>query len=258
MTDAVDPFSIRNRTFLVVGGTRGIGLAISLQFARAGARVLVNYVRSEDAAQSLQEIANAENLQIELIRADVSMDKGREHLVAEVLNRAEALHGIVFAAATGVHRTMDTLSARHFDFVFSLNVRAYLLLVQALLPRLASGSCIIALSSEGAGRVMQHYGLVSASKAALEAMSRQWAVELAPRGIRANVLSPGAVRTDAWLALPNADARLAAASEATPRGTLITLQEVARTAQFLCSDAASGINAQTIVVDGGARDRGSI
>lgn len=252
------PFSLRGKTVLVVGGTRGIGLAIALQFARSGARVLVNYVRSEDAARSLQALASDEGLQIELVRADVSMDKGREHLVAEVLGRAPSLHVIVFAAATGVHKPLGSLSARHFDFVVALNVRAYLLLVQGLLPALVSGSAILALSSEGAERVMDQYGLVSATKAALEAMSRQWAVELAPRGIRANVLSPGAIRTDAWQSLPDADARLAAANEATPRGSVVTLEEVARTAQFLCSDAASGITAQTIVVDGGARVRGSV
>lgn len=254
---AEHPFAVRGKTVLVVGGTRGIGLAIALQFARAGARVIVNYVRSEEAAQSLLALATAEGLQIEVIRADVSMDKGREHLVAETLARAP-LHAIVFAAATGVHRNMEALSARHFDFVVSLNVRAYLLLVQALLPALVEGSCLLALSSEGAQRAMHQYGLVGATKAALEALTRQWAVELAPRGIRANVLSPGAVRTDAWQALPGGEERLAAAAAATPRGALVTLEEVAHVAQFLCSNAASGITAQTIVADGGARARGCI
>jgi enoyl-[acyl-carrier protein] reductase III len=242
---------------LVVGGARGIGRAIALQFARSGARVLVNYVRSADSASSLQELAAAEQLQIEVIRADVSMDKGREQLVAETLQRAGTLHTVVFAAATGVHRPLDAVSGRHFDFVVALNVRAFLLLVQALLPAMSQGGSIIALSSEGAERVMPQYGLVSATKAALEALCRQWAVELAPRGIRANVISPGAVKTDAWKALPDADARLAAAIAATPRGSLTTVDEVAQVAQFLASAAASGITAQTLIVDGGARVLGS-
>jgi enoyl-[acyl-carrier protein] reductase III len=252
-----DPYGVRGQAVLVVGGTRGIGRAIALQFARAGARVLANYVRSEDAARSLQELATAESLSLELIRADVSMDKGREQLVAELIEGAAPLHTIVFAAATGVHKDLAQVSGRHFDFVMALNVRAFLLLVQGLLPAMTAGGCVLALSSEGAERVMPHYGLVSTSKAALEALCRQLAVELAPRGIRANVISPGAVRTDAWQVLPDAGTRLAAATAATPRGTLITAEEVASVAQFLASAAASGITGQTLIVDGGARVMGS-
>lgn len=252
-----NPFSVAGQNVLVVGGTRGIGRAIALRLARGGARVIANYVRSEESAKSLAEAAAAEQLQIEPIRADVSMDKGREQLIAEVSARAASLHTIVFAAATGVHKDLAQVSGRHFDFVVALNVRAFLLLVQGLLPAMTAGGSIIALSSEGAGRVMPHYGLVSASKAALEALCRQWAVELAPQGIRANTLSPGAVRTDAWRALPEAEDRLAAAASNTPRGSLVSAEEVALVAQFLCASASAGITGQTIVVDAGARVVGS-
>jgi NAD(P)-dependent dehydrogenase (short-subunit alcohol dehydrogenase family) len=257
VSEASNPFDVAGRNVLVVGGTRGIGRAIALQFARAGARVLANYVRSEDSARSLQEAAAAESLQVETLRADVSMDKGREELVAQAAQRCAPLHAIVYAAATGVHKDLDTVSARHFDFVVALNVRAYLLLVQSLLPVMTEGGAVIALSSEGAERVMPHYGLVSTTKAALEALTRQWAVELAPRGIRANVLAPGAIATDAWKVLPGGQERLDAAAAKTPRGTLVTVEEVAHVAQFLASGAAAGISGQTIIVDGGARVLGS-
>jgi len=250
-------FGIAGRNILVIGGTRGIGRAIALQFARAGASVIANYVRSEDSARGVAEMAASEGLGLHVLRADASADKGREAIIAEVTQRCLPLHAIVFAAATGVHRDLDQVSVRHFDFVVGLNTRAFLFLVQALLPAMTSGGSIVALSSEGAGRVMPHYGLVSASKAALEALCRQWAVELGPRGIRANVLSPGAVRTDAWNALPEAAERLAAAEASTPRGTLVSLDEVAQAAQFLVSEAGSGISGQVLVVDAAARIRGS-
>jgi enoyl-[acyl-carrier-protein] reductase (NADH) len=80
---------------------------------------------------------------------------------------------------------------------------------------------------------------------------RHLAAELAPRGIRANVLTSGAVRTDAWKAIPDAEARLAEAARRSPIGRLVTVEELALCAQFLCSPAASGINGQTLVVDGG-------
>jgi enoyl-[acyl-carrier protein] reductase III len=254
---AGDAFSVAGLNILVIGGTRGIGREISLALARAGARVTANYVRSEAAAATLREIAAAEQLQLDLLRADVSIDKGREQLVADVLQLAVPLHGIVFAAATGVHKDLAQVSGRHFDFVFALNVRAFTLLVQGLLPAMTAGGSIMALSSEGAVHVMPHYGLVAASKSALEALCRQWAAELAPRGIRVNVISPGAVRTDAWNVLPGGEARLAAAAEATPGGALVTAEEVASVARFLASPAASGISGHTLVVDRGARTMGS-
>ena len=82
------------------------------------------------------------------------------------------------------------------------------------------------------------------------------AAELAPNGIRVNVLSPGTVLTDAWKVLPDAEARLEDARRRSLLGRLTTADEVAWAAQFLCSDAAAGLVGHTLVVDGGARIRG--
>jgi enoyl-[acyl-carrier protein] reductase III len=94
--------------------------------------------------------------------------------------------------------------------------------------------------------------LVGASKGGLEALARHLAVELAPRGIRVNILTAGAVSTDAWKAMPNSEARIAETIRRTPAGRLVTAEEVAYGAQFLCSDAAAGMIGQTLVIDGGA------
>jgi enoyl-[acyl-carrier protein] reductase III len=119
-----------------------------------------------------------------------------------------------------------------------------------------SGSSIVAVSSEGATHAVSHYSLVGASKGALESLARHTAAELAPKGIRVNILSPGTVLTDAWKVLPDAESRLAEASRRSFLGRLTTLEEVASAAQFLCSDASSGLVGHTLVVDGGARMRG--
>ena len=103
----------------------------------------------------------------------------------------------------------------------------------------------------GALRALPYYTLVGSSKGALEALARHLAVELAPRGIRVNILMPGTVETDVWKVIPEREARLSAAICRTPIGRLVTPEEVAAAAQFLCSEAASGIVGQTLVVDGG-------
>ncbi len=249
-----DAFSLARHTVLVTGGTRGLGAAISLRLARAGATVVANYARNDAAAQAIAEKAASEGLALETLRADLTLAKGLA-LVRERIERCEAEHivSVVHCAATGVHRPFEQLTAKHLDWTLGLNARAFLELVQALLPRLRDGSSIVALSSAGAVRAVPAYTAVGASKGALEAMARHLAAELAPRGIRVNLLSPGSVETQAWDTFPDRDRRLADALRRTPRGRLVDPEEVACAAQFLCSAAASGIVGQTLVVDGGAR-----
>ena len=247
-----DFFSLRNKTILVTGGTRGIGEAISLRFARAGATVIANYVRNEKAAEQLKEIAAVEGLAIVLCRADLTNERGLEQLERFLQEQGPHLSGLVHCAATGVHRPIEELTERHFDWTFNLNVRAFFTLTRRLMPRFSQGSSIVAVSSWGALRALPFYSLVGSSKGALEALARHLAVELAPRGIRVNILTAGAVMTDAWKAVPDSEARIAETIRRTPAGRLTTTEEVAYGAQFLCSDAATGIIGHTLVLDGGA------
>jgi enoyl-[acyl-carrier protein] reductase III len=137
-----------------------------------------------------------------------------------------------------------------------LNVRSFLELAQQCRKRMTAGGAIVALSSEGAERGISTYSLVGASKGALESLCRHLAVEWGSAHVRVNVLSPGTVATDAWKALPGAEQRLRHAAERSPAGRLVTAEEAALTAQFLCSDAAAAISGITLVVDGGTRIRG--
>ena len=251
------PFAMHGKSVLVIGGTRGIGRAIALQLARAGADVVVNFVRGREAAERLCNEASAAGLSLHAVRADVTSDKALEQLAIEVEQRFPDLSTLVFAAATGVHRPIEELSGRHFDFTFALNVKAFLALVKRFIPKMEPGSSIIALSSEGAERAMPQYSLVGASKGALESLCRHLAVELADRGIRVNLLSPGTVQTDAWKALPDADRRLRETAARSPIGRLITAEEVGLAAQFLACDASAGLTGHTLVIDGGARIVGS-
>ena len=131
-------FSLQGKRALVTGGTRGIGRAISLQLARAGATVLANYVRDSEAAESLKQEAAAEKLPIEIIRADITSEKGLERLMIAVDVNYSPLSIFVHCAATGVHRPVEELTLRQYDWTFSLNVRAFFELVHRLLPKFAA------------------------------------------------------------------------------------------------------------------------
>jgi enoyl-[acyl-carrier protein] reductase III len=251
MADAL--FSLAGRRFLVTGGTGGIGGAISSHFLRAGAHVIVSYSRSDDDAQSLREEISAAAA-MHLCRADLTTQEGKQQVV-EAVGEAP-LDGLIYAAATGIHRPFDQLTLRHWDFTFALNVRAFFDLVSALRARFGKRASIVALSSEGAYHAFPNYGLVGASKGALEALCRHLALELAPSGIRVNVLSPGTVATQALDAFPERDRIVREAIERSPRHRLTTVEEVAHAAHFLCCDASAGLNGHTLVVDGGQRIRG--
>ncbi|HLZ34947.1 MAG TPA: SDR family oxidoreductase [Nitrospira sp.] len=245
-------FSIEGKNLLVTGGTRGIGRAVSLQFARAGARVIANYVRGQQSADNLLAQAQQEQLHLTLCRADLTIPKGLDSVEEVVTGLTGGLHGLVYCAATGVHKSFDELTLRHYDWTFALNVRAFFDLVKRLLPRFASDASIVAVSSQGALRVVPAYSVVGASKGALEALARHLAVELAPRGIRVNIVCPGAVATEAWTSIPQVQERLAELTKRTPIGRLVAPEDVAQAAQFLCSDAARTIIGHTLVIDGGA------
>ena len=248
-----DLFSLHGKRVVVTGGTRGVGRAISLQFARAGAQVLANYVRDTKAAEELQAEASKERIVIDTIRADLSTEKGTTRFLEAVTQHFPTVSAFVHCAATGVHRPFTELTLRHFDWTYALNVRAFFELVHRLLDRFEKGASILAVSSDGAARAIPYYTLVGSSKGALESLVRHLAAELAPRGIRVNAIAPGTVLTDAWNVLPDREHRLAEAAHRSPTGRLVTLEEVAGAAQFLCSDAASGVIGHTLVVDCGTR-----
>jgi enoyl-[acyl-carrier protein] reductase III len=251
-TNGNNAFSLRNKTILITGGTRGIGQAVSLRFAREGATVIANYLRNDQAAENLKAIATQEGLTIMPCRADLTNERGLERLDRSLQGWGPHLSGLVHCAATGVHREIGELTERHFDWIFNLNVRAFFTLIKLLSARFSKGASIVAVSSWGASRALPSYSLVGSSKGALEAFARHLAVEFAPLGIRVNILTAGAVLTDAWKGIPNREDRIAETIRRTPAGRLATAEEIAYGAQFLCSDAASAIIGQTLVIDNGA------
>jgi NAD(P)-dependent dehydrogenase (short-subunit alcohol dehydrogenase family) len=249
-----DPtFSLTGKRILVTGGTRGIGRAISSRFARAGAQVVANYLANDDAAQSLRAELEADQLGLELVRADLATTEGRRQVADAVA--AGPLSGFIHCAATGVHRSVEQLTSRHWAFTFAVNLEAFFELVKRLSHAFEAGSAVVGVSSEGAVHAVPNYSIVGATKGGLEALCRHLAIELAPRGIRVNVLSPGTVMTDAWATIPDSQARLQEAIRRSPRGHLTTLEEVASAAHFLCCAAGSGLNGHTLVVDNGERIR---
>jgi len=231
---------------LVTGGSRGIGKAIALRFASLGAsRVAIGYMRGDGPAEQTAEELRSLGAEPLLVRGNVASSR-----VADEVAELGPLDALVHAAATGVIRPALETDDKHWDWTLSANARALLSLTRAAAPAMPEGASIVAISSLGAVRVLDNYTLVGVSKAALETLVRYLAVELAPRGIRANAVSAGVVETGALEHFPNKDAMLEMGIR-NPVGRLVTPEDVAGVVTFLCSPEADMIRGQTIVIDGG-------
>ncbi|HET9241907.1 MAG TPA: SDR family oxidoreductase [Gaiella sp.] len=234
------------RSVLVTGGSRGIGRAIALRLARDGAtKVAIGYFRSDSAAEATAEELRSLGAEPVLVRGNVTSSR-----VAEQVAALGPLDVLVHNAATGVIRPALETEDKHWDWTLNANARALLGLTRVAAPSMRPDSSIVAISSLGSVRVLENYTLVGVSKAALEALVRYLAVELAPRGIRVNAVSAGVVETGALDHFPNREAMLASGAR-NPVGRIVTPDDVAGVVAFLCSPDAVMIRGQTVVVDGG-------
>ena len=230
----------------VTGGSRGIGKAIALRLASLGAtRVAIGYLRSDGPAEATAEELRALGAEPVLVRGNVSSER-----VQGEVRALGPLDVLVHNAATGVIRPALETEDKHWDWTLNANARAFLALARAAAPEMPHGSSIIGISSLGSTRVLENYTLVGTSKAALEALVRYLAVELAPRGIRVNAVSAGVVETGALEHFPNRERMLEVGAQ-NPVGRLVTPDDVAGAVVFLCSQEAEMIRGQTVVVDGG-------
>jgi len=243
---------LRGKRALVTGASRGIGRAIALSLADVKVDVAINFFRHRAPAEAVAKEIEARGARALLVRGNVA-DEGH---VLRMFDEIEAAWGgidiLISNAASGVLKPVSELTLHHFHWTMDINAGALLPLVQHLLHMPAKGPrTVVAVSSLGAIRAIPNYTAVGASKAALESMVRHLAAELAPHGVRVNAVSAGTVDTDALKHFPNREQLLEESSRRTPAGRMITPQDVANVVVFLCTEYASMIHGQTLVVDGG-------
>jgi len=245
----------KNKIALVTGSGRGIGSAIALKLASQGAHIVINYVHNQESAESVASKIRKLGQKAFVVRANIGNPEGLEKLFSTIEQEFNQLDFFIANAASGFNRPALEQKTTGWDHTMNVNARSFLFGTQLAVPMMekAGGGKIVAITSPGADRVLPDYVAVGASKAALNALVRYLAVELAPKNIHVNGIAPGIVETDAlkhFAFIRNNDV-IKRAIQNTPAGRLVTPEDIAQVVVFLCSASADMIRGQIITVDGG-------
>lgn len=235
----------------VLGGTRGIGGAISAELAAAGADVAAGYAERDKTARETQALIEAAGGRCVLVRGDAGENPAA--LVNQAAAELGSLDAFVACAVTPVRRSILELTPQDFERTMRFNAAPFVFGASAAAAHMRNGGRIVGISSTGTHRPRNRtYAPLALAKGAVEAGARFLAAELAGRRITVNVVAPGPTDTEAFDAMtedpPTLKQRLAAA---TPMGRLSEPADTARLVAFLCSPAAGWITGQLVFSDGG-------
>jgi len=239
------PSPLQGRVALVTGASRGIGRAIALALAHAGAAIALGFRDDQDGANAVQRDIETLGRRCTALRADVSRAADVARLVEDVRRSLGEIDVLVNNAGVAVPRTLEALSEADWHHAIAINLTSVFLVTQAVLPgmRLRRWGRLINLSSTAAqvgGVVGPHY---AASKAGILGLTRGYAALLAGHGVTANAIAPALIDTGMTAANPNAR------PEMIPVGRFGSVDEVAQLAVMLaCNGYVTG---QTINVNGG-------
>jgi enoyl-[acyl-carrier protein] reductase III len=236
---------------LITGGTRGIGLATALRFARQGMDVVLGYFSSRDTAREAARQVEELGVRCVTVRGNVGHPESVEKLFAAAGEAFGRVDVVVNNAALAAVRPALEIDVEGWRRTMDVNVLAPFLAAKLAVPLMKEeGGCIINVSSLGASHYLPLYTDIGACKAALESLTRMLAVELAPHRIRVNAVSAGAVDTRSLQRFGWRDTAVAEGARL-PAGRMVTPEDVAAAIAFLCSPDAAMIRGQVLIIDGG-------
>ncbi|HZQ08306.1 MAG TPA: 3-oxoacyl-ACP reductase family protein [Anaerolineae bacterium] len=248
---------LHNQVALVTGGSRGLGNAICLLFAREGAKVVVNYRKRQDEADKLVARITDEGGEAIAVQADVSKSEDVKRMVQATVDRFGAIDILVNNAGISFYRKLLDHSEEDWDHVIGVNLKSIFLCCKYAIPHIQkqNGGVIINVGSCHAFATQPDCTSYAASKAGMVGFNRSLALELAPYRIRVNVLVPGAFWTpmaeEAVARLGPQDEVLPIINAKLPLGRQGEPDEFAQAALFLAADSGSYTTGQVYIIDGG-------
>ncbi|GHJ36798.1 SDR family oxidoreductase [Streptomyces sp. TS71-3] len=244
--------SLKGKTALVTGSSKGLGRAILLRLAARGANVVVNYSRDETAADEVRKAAEAEGVRAVTVRADVSRVDGIQRLFDAATGEFGRIDIVVAnAGMEKVNVPVAEVTEEDFDLLFRVNTKGPYFVLREAARRVADDGRIITISSNTTTVPQVGVGLYGTSKVATGYLARVLALELGPRGITVNTVVPGPIDGAGIFSDPANDAYKQSLVAMVPIGRLGTPQDVAAVTAFLAGDEAALITGQQLVADGG-------
>lgn len=246
---------LAGKVAIVTGASKGIGAAIARQLAAEGASVVVNYSSSKEGAERVVADITRSGGKAVAVQANISQPADIERLFAETRNAFDKLDILVNNAGIYEFAPLESVTPEHFHKQFDLNVLGLVLASQQAVKHFgAGGGSIVNISSVAATLAPPTASVYSATKAAVNAVTRSLAQELGPRKIRVNAVNPGMVETEGFHSAGIAESEFRAATEAqTPLGRIGQPQDIAPAVAFLASDDAAWITGETLYISGGLR-----
>lgn len=244
---------LSNKIALVTGASRGIGRASAARLAEAGARVIVHYSASKNAADELVAEIRAKGGQADAVGADLAAADGAHKLAEAVKGLGiSRLDVLVNNAGVAELAPFEAQGIESFDRQFAINVRAPYFLTQELLPLLGEGSSVIFLSSVVARVAFEGISAYSATKGAVEVIVRGLAKELGGRGIRVNAVAPGAIDTDMAQDFLGTEESREYIKSVQALKRIGQPDDIADAVLFFASDASRWVDGRSLEVSGGS------
>ena len=239
-------FSLKGKTAVVTGSSRGIGQAIAERLASDGAAVVINYTRNRQLAQEVVDGILARGSNAFAIQADLSKPPEVQRLFNEAVKMIGPLDIVVANAGVHIAKPLVENTEADYDYIFDINTKGVFFTLQEAARRVRDGGRIVVVSTGGTKMHFANMSLYLGSKGAIEQFARSLSLELGPRNVTVNVLSPGFTDTDM---LPE-EYRDYGATQS-PFNRVGTPDDVADVAAFLASDEARWITGQNIQAGGG-------